>query len=120
MTSIVPAVVFMLLSQAPAQTAPEPQTASKCPVSQDDTYGYTRENPVQIGGGAMYVKAREQRYLDTLRGPEGQSIQYKRVGSSPQSTNSTTILDMYEVTYAGLEKPISLYLDAYHFWEQRA
>jgi len=114
MTGIVPAIVLILLSQAPAQTA------SKCPVSADDTYGYTRENPVQVGGGAMYVKAREQRYLDALRGPDGQSIHYKRLGSMPQSTNSTTILDLYELTYADLEKPISLYLDAYHFWEPRA
>lgn len=120
MTSVVPAIVFMLLSQAPTQIAPAQQTASKCPVSQDDTYGYARENPVQIGGGAMYVRAREERYLDALRGPDGQPIQYKRIGSSPQSTNRTTILDLYELTYAGLEKPISLYLDAYHFWEQRA
>jgi hypothetical protein len=120
MTSIVPAIVFTLVSQAVAPTTPQPQAASKCPVSQDDTYGFTRENPVQIGGGALYVKAREQRYLDALRGPDGQSIQYKRVGSLPQSTNSRTILDLYEVTYGGLEKPISLYLDAYHFWEQRA
>ena len=54
-----------------------------CPVAENDSYGYTREQPVQIGGSAMYAAARERRYLETLRGPEGQPLQYKRVGSSP-------------------------------------
>lgn len=104
---------------AVSQTAPQ----SACPVSDDPTYGFTRENPIQIGGGALYVKAREQRYLDALRGPNGQPVAYKRRGSGPQNPetpNTSTILDLYELTYDGLEKPINLYLDAYHFWPQRA
>ena len=91
-----------------------------CPVADNDTYGYTRDQPVQVGGGAMYAAARERRYLDNLRGPEGQLLQYKRRGSGPASTNSTTILDIYEITYEGLEKPVTLYLDAYHFNPPRA
>src|SRR5688572_2841265 len=117
MASIVSAVFFVLWSQSSAPAAPP---ASTCAVAEDPTYGYTTENPVQVGGGAMYVKAREQRYLDALRGPGGQSIQYKRIGSVPQSPNSRTILDRYEVTYGGLEQPMTLYLDAYHFWTPRA
>ena len=117
MASIVSAVFFVLWAHSPAPAAPPAPT---CAVAEDPTYGYTTENPVQVGGGAMYVKAREQRYLDALRGPGGQSIQYKRIGSLPQSPNSRTILDRYEVTYGGLEQPMTLYIDAYHFWTPRA
>ena len=91
-----------------------------CPIADSDTYGYTRDQPVQVGGSAMYAAARERRYLDNLRGREGQPVQYKRLGSTPADTNSTTILDIYEITYEGLEKPVTLYLDAYHFNPPRA
>ena len=91
-----------------------------CAVADNDTYGYTLDQPVQVGGGAMYAAARERRYLDNLRGPEGQAVQYKRRGSTPASTNSTTILDIYEVTHEGRETPATLYLDAYHVNPLRA
>ncbi len=117
MTSLIAVLVVLGLQQS----APAPgQAPPPCAVSDDPTYAFTRENPVPIGGGALYVAARERRYMDALRGPAGQAIRYKRVGSLPQSTSNSTILDLYEVTYEGLEKPISLYLDAYHYWEQRA
>ena len=118
MTTVLAILALLALQQlppAPAQNAPPP-----CAVSDDPTYGLTLANPVPIGGGAMYVAARERRYLDALRGPEGQAIQYRRTGSMMQGENTGTIIDHYEVTYAGLDKPISLYLDAYHYWEQRA
>ena len=110
---ITAALVAALLHTQASQVPP-------CPVADNDTYGYKMDQPVQVGGGAMYAAARERRYLDNLRGPEGQSLQYKRLGSSPASTNSTTILDIYEITYEGLEKPARLYLDAYHFSPLRA
>jgi hypothetical protein len=100
--------------------AQQPPVSSACPVSTDATYGYTITNPVRIGGGAMYVAAREQRYLNALRGPAGQRIVFKRSGSLPDKTNSATILDLYVVTYDGLETPLNMYLDVYHFEPQFA
>jgi len=97
---------LLLLAQPPA---------SACAVSDEPAYATTRERPVQVGGGALYVAARERRYLDALRGPGGEPLQYKRTGSLPMEPDGRTILDRYEVTYPGLEKPIYLYLDAYHF-----
>lgn len=89
---------------------------SKCPVAEDAEYGYSTLKPVEIGGGPMYVAARERRYLDALRGPAGEPLQYKRLGSLSQNPpNSMVILDRYEVTYAGLAKPVSIYLNAYHY-----
>ena len=93
------------LAQAPS---------SACGVADEPEFATTKDHAVQVGGGAMYVAARERRYLDVLRGPAGEPLRYKRLGSLPGG-DERTILDRYEVTYPGLEKPISLYLDAYHY-----
>src|SRR3954466_4706862 len=97
--------LVLALSQAPA-----------CAWGSSDEaeVGRTKEHAVQVGGGAMYVGARERRYLDVLRGPMGEPVQYKRLGSLPGG-DERTILDRYEVTYPGIEKPIYLFLDAYHY-----
>jgi len=88
---------------------------SSCDVSQDAAFATTKERAAQVGGGAMYAAARERRYLDALRGPNGEPLQYKRRGSLPLDREGRTILDEYEVTYPGLGQPATLYLDAYHF-----
>jgi hypothetical protein len=96
----------LLLTQAPI---------SSCDVSSDAAFATTKEHAAQVGGGAMYAASRERRYLDSLRGPNGEPIQYKRRGSLPLDREGHTILDEYEVTYPGLAQPATLYLDAYHF-----
>jgi hypothetical protein len=83
-----------------------------CPISIDDSYGYTKDNPVKIGGGAFGGPARERAYLDTLLGPEGQTISYERMGSE---SYEDTILDAFTITYAGLSTPIVIYIDEYSF-----
>jgi hypothetical protein len=88
---------------------------SSCRVSDDPTFATTKEHAAQVGGGAMYAAARERRYLDALRGPGGEPIQYRRRGSVPLTVNSLTILDEYEVTSAALPQSATLFLDAYHF-----
>jgi hypothetical protein len=103
-------MVAVLLTVALAQ-AP----ASSCAVADEAAFATTKDHAVQVGGGAMYAAAREHRYLDALRGPMGEAVQYKRTGSLPLDKDGRTILDTYEVTYPGLEKPALLYLDAYHF-----
>src|SRR5258708_3639033 len=45
----------------------------------------------------------------------GEVLQYKRTGSLPLNTDGRTILDLYAITFPGLEKPAIFYLDAYHF-----
>ena len=100
-------LLFTLATQPPA---------SSCPVAEDPEFATTAARAVQIGGGPMYVAARERRYLDALRGPGGEALQYKRTGTTRVDIGDRqTIVDVYDVTYAGLEKPIVLYLDAYHF-----
>ena len=113
-------IAVLLLPQAPSQPPiVDRSTVPHCPVSNDPKYGFTPDQPVQVGGGAMYGPARERRYLDALRGPQGQPVQYKRMRSTPETADGT-ILDAYEVTYERLEKPATLYLDEYHFGDLRA
>ena len=107
--------VALLTQQAGApQSPPDRSVIPQCATSTDERYGVAIAAPVQIGGGAMYGPARERRYLDALRGPEGQVVRYRRIASMPVADNRT-ILDAYETTYEGLAKPITLYLDEYHF-----
>jgi hypothetical protein len=102
MTILIAAFVLTVLQGS--HSSANQAGSSACPISDDATYGFTPENPVHIGRGAMYVKARETRYLDVLRGPEGQPVRYWRVAATPQSANSLVILDQYEVRYAACRR----------------
>jgi hypothetical protein len=82
---------------------------SRCPVSDDPTYGVTAANPIKVGGSPMYVKARSMRFLLALRGPAGQGLHFKRLGSFDGPHD--TILDLYEVERDGVVR--HLYLDGY-------
>lgn len=114
------AIILAIASQqAPAPPLPDRSAVPQCAVSADPGYGFSVAAPVQVGGGSMYGPARERRYLGALRGPDGQPVQYKRAGSM-EGPDKTTILDAYEVTHAGLSKPVMLYLDEYHYTELRA
>ncbi len=86
-----------------------------CVISTDDTYGYTQENPIKVGGDAFDGPPRERAFLDNLLGPNGESISYERTGSL---AFGDTILDAFEIT--GLNKETILYIDEYSFTELQA
>ncbi|MFY0529634.1 hypothetical protein ACN28I_42875 [Archangium gephyra] len=91
------------------------------PAQEPSNYGYTPENPIKVGGGPDG----EHEYLQHLRGPEGQQLSYNRLGSCCGFEDASLpfgggMLDMYEVTYEGLEKPVTLFLDMYRREEPRA
>lgn len=98
------------LALAQSGSGPDPL----CKVSADPEYGFTKDRPVQVGGAG--VPARQRRYLDALRGPKGERLSVERIGSGP-GPDDDTLVDLYRVTYDGLEKPITLYLDWYHYTE---
>lgn len=89
-------------------------------VSTDDTYGYTEKNPIKVGGMATRA-SNELKFLNALQGPNGEKIKFNRLGSccSFKTKNAligkTGLLDKYEITYAGLDKPTILYINAYDF-----
>ncbi len=88
-------------------------------VSDDNTYGYTQENPVKVGGaGDSEGPLNERRFLNALLGPGGEKITFERQGSCcPFKTRNvfmgSGLLDRYEVKYTGLEKPLILYINMY-------
>jgi hypothetical protein len=88
-----------------------------CGEAPDAGYGLSADKPIQIGGGPVYMNARQRRFLDALRGPAGQRLRVVGgIGSGPVTINgSTTIVDSYTVTYEGHDDPIRLFMDAYHF-----
>ena len=88
-----------------------------CAEAPDAGYGLSADKPIQIGGGPVYMNARQRRFLDALRGPDGQRLRVVGgIGSGPVTINgSRTIVDSYTVTYEGHDNPITLFMDAYHF-----
>ena len=100
----------------------DPSNAMELPgVSDDPAYGTTQEKPIKVGGSS-----REQvRYLNALRGPNGETIRYERQGHCcPCETENgimgTGMLDVYALTYEGLDEPNVLYLTFYDYEQPMA
>lgn len=84
-------------------------------------YGLSEKNPVKVGG----VMEREgpinqRRFLASLAGPNGEELSFHRRGSccpypSENAFGSHALLDVYEVTYEGLDKPILIYISLYDY-----
>lgn len=108
--------LLLLLAQAPAPALTGGRSvASKCEVSDDPRYGYSRDMPIRVGGLPFHGPARQQRFLRALTGPAGQPVRFARRGTvSPDK--EFILIDRYDVTYEGLERPVELYLDLYR-WE---
>ncbi|MDO7845806.1 hypothetical protein Q5H92_05515 [Hymenobacter sp. M29] len=87
--------------------------------SDDESYGFTENNPVRVGGGREAGVRNEQRYLNALRGPGGQAIEYQLQGSCcafkipAGGIDNEGQLDIYTVTWRGRKEPLKLYLNMY-------
>lgn len=88
--------------------------------SSDNTYGYTEANPVKVGevhnqSGPL----NERRFLNALLGPNGQPVQYFRLGSfchfkTPNGlVDNTGFLDIYKVFWSGSKDTLSIYINMY-------
>lgn len=84
--------------------------------SQDKSYGYTEKNPIMVGGNSEGPK-NERRFLNALAGPNGEKIEYYRIGSCcPFNTKNSAwggMLDKYNITYTGLNKSLIIYINMY-------
>ena len=86
--------------------------------SEDQSYGYTKENPVMVGSKNGGPK-NERRFLNALTGPNGEALEYTRVGSCCQFQTKNGLfgdaglLDIYEVSYEGLEEKMTIYINMY-------
>lgn len=112
-----PAFAAMMESVQFLSTAVEDEgdSSGPCVVSTDPAYGTTEANAIQVGGDAFGGPPRERAYLDNLLGPNGETVNYERIGSLPYKD---TFLDIYELTYG--EMTATLYLDEYNWREPQA
>lgn len=83
-------------------------------VSDDPKYGYDQMHPVKTGPGYPA----EWRYLNALRGPQGEVVHYQRIGAccpfdTPAVERGKGFLDHYTLYYEGLEKPLDIYLNMF-------
>ena len=93
--------------------------------SRDRDYGWDPSHPVPLGGadqGENEVWARPRSYQNSLWGPDGQILVYERLGyccpfDHPGAPLDRGTLDVYEVTWDGLEEPRHLYLDRFRAGE---
>ena len=94
-------------------------------VAQDATYAFSQHNPVKVGGADTNNEIlNERRFLNALRGPNGERLTYELTGSccyykTPEGSASPIgMLDRYEVTY-GNRKHI-IYLTPFEKGELKA
>ena len=88
-------------------------------VSTDETYGYSEKNPVRVGGGRSAGLRNQLRYLNALKGPQGQAVTYERQASCCSfrtrrgAIDNTAMIDVYAVTWTGKNTPVTLYINMY-------
>ncbi len=83
--------------------------------SQDKNYGLTGDNPVKVGEQSAN---NQRRFLASLAGPNGEELEFYRRGSccaydSENGFMGKALVDVYDVTYEGLKKPILVYISFY-------
>lgn len=104
--------------------APIPKLASNntfviTQYSKDKKYGYEKDYPINIFYRTTKDETiNQQRFLNALAGPKGEKISYTKLESCcPFPTKNTDLgagfLDVYELKWEGLKKPILLYLNIY-------
>jgi len=91
---------------------PEVDFGLACAVSSDPDYAYTQDKPVQVGGDFLEGPARARAYLNALAGPNGEAVRYERTGSLVAADG--TVLDGYEISIAGLDQTVTIFVDQYH------
>ncbi len=88
-------------------------------ISSDDKYGYDPDYPINLGFLPIQnADINIKRYFGALSGPQGQPITYERVDSccpfpSEKNNMGAGLLDIYEVTWEGLQAPKRLHINLY-------
>lgn len=88
-------------------------------IATDDKYGYNPDYPINVFyKNAVNDSINQQRYLNALAGPAGETISYKKVETccpfpSKNSMNGGGILHVYHITWPGLTTPKIVYLNSF-------
>ncbi|MFC4994158.1 hypothetical protein [Rubritalea tangerina] len=90
-----------------------PSGVNKKLMSDDKTYGYSENNPILVGSKDEFGGPKAERdYLNSLLGPEGKPIRFKRLFSGGNSPDGKP-LDCYEITISNGTK-VRLWISMYH------
>lgn len=87
--------------------------------SSDNKYGYDEDYPVNLGFLPIQnAEINVKRFFGALTGPNGEEITYNKVDSccpfpSTKNDMGAGILDIYEVTWPGLNVPKRIYINLY-------
>ena len=85
-----------------------------CLAAPNDSYGLNPDFPIPVGNTNLYDgKDREELYLLTLRGPNGEEIFFKR--QNPMFNKDGEIVDPYKTWWDEFHIPITLYFTIYRF-----
>lgn len=103
----------------PAPALSKEKTFIITETSIDKKYGYNQDYPVNLG--FLPISSAEinvKRYFGALAGPDGQAITYTKVDSccpfpSKKNEMGAGIIDVYEVTWQGLLKPVRIHINLY-------
>jgi hypothetical protein len=87
--------------------------------SKDPKYGYNKDYPINV----FYRNTRDEsinqeRFLNALAGPKGEQINFKKLESccpfpTKNSEMGAGFVDVYEITWQGQKKPLTLYVNMY-------
>jgi hypothetical protein len=87
--------------------------------SKEKRYGYDKDYPINV----FYYSTRnetinQERFLNALSGPKGEKINFTKLESccpfpTKRSEMGAGFLDVYEVKWEGLKKPVLLYMNIY-------
>ena len=87
--------------------------------SKDKNYGYDKDYPINVFyKNVASAKENQERLLNALAGPKGEKITYTKTGiccpfPNTKSEMGVASLDVYSITWDGLKKPLTLYLNSY-------
>ncbi|MFB9077170.1 2-dehydro-3-deoxyphosphooctonate aldolase [Flavobacterium procerum] len=88
--------------------------------SSDKSYGFTESNPIKVGGRSEGMGPKnERRFLSVLRGPNGETVRFYRVGScclfeTPNVEKGMKgSLDIYNVYYEDIKDTLEIYINMY-------
>jgi hypothetical protein len=88
-------------------------------VSKNKKYGYDKDYPINI----FYQQTandtiNQPRFLKALAGPNGEKLVYKKLENccpfpSKRALSGAGLLDVYEVSWTGNQKPLKIYINIY-------
>lgn len=87
--------------------------------SKDPKYGYHPDYPINVFyKNTINETINQQRYLNALAGPNGETLSFKKLESccpfpTKRSEMGAGFLEVYEVSWEGLQQPIRLYMNIY-------